>query len=280
MATWRMLHTDMHLSEKLGRLSDAEERLFIRLIAAADDYGRMRAAPGIIQITALGTLVLSGPGRWKSDKIATILGRLEDTGLIKLYEVAGKQYLQIVKWLERQKTESRHRKRSKIPAPTQVVVSKGFAKECETVRNDAQKCATDIDLDIDIDLEVSPKGDTNAGEGVVVKKVEWEKILDSYNAVCHPAGMPLGRWSTNRKGHAGARWRDNPNIGWFEALFLRASKSSFLCGLVPGKDGRKTFRADFGWLLNEENGVKILEGKYDDGHGGSNPSGNHESGDF
>ena len=38
----------------------------------------------------------------------------------------------------------------------------------------------------------------------------------------------------------------------------RAGKSDFLCGINP-----KAWKADFDWLFNPTNFLKIMEGKYD-----------------
>lgn len=50
-------------------------------------------------------------------------------------------------------------------------------------------------------------------------------------------------------------------IEWWENYFNLINESHFLTGKVEG-NGRKPFSADFDWILNINNFVKITEGKY------------------
>lgn len=53
-------------------------------------------------------------------------------------------------------------------------------------------------------------------------------------------------------------------IRLFEELFTMANESDFLSGRIEDKRGFKNqWKADFDWLLNETNMVKVLEGNYE-----------------
>ncbi|MGB1303994.1 YdaU family protein [Pseudoalteromonas marina] len=54
---------------------------------------------------------------------------------------------------------------------------------------------------------------------------------------------------------------NHKNLEWWESYFNRINSSPFLTGKVEG-NGRKPFKADFDWILNIDNFVKITEGKY------------------
>lgn len=51
------------------------------------------------------------------------------------------------------------------------------------------------------------------------------------------------------------------NLDWWKLYFERIQTSQFLTGQIEG-NGRKPFKADFDWILNIDNFVKIVEGKY------------------
>ena len=49
----------------------------------------------------------------------------------------------------------------------------------------------------------------------------------------------------------------------FKDFFERIEKSNFLNGKAPATAGHKIFRANFDWIINATNFVKISEGNYD-----------------
>jgi uncharacterized protein YdaU (DUF1376 family) len=74
----------------------------------------------------------------------------------------------------------------------------------------------------------------------------------------------------SRRSHIGARWRQvcceerfsrAEGLEWFADFFRRVSKSKFLTGNAPSKDGR-VWRADLDWLMNSTNFLKTFEGRY------------------
>lgn len=90
----RMLHEKICDSATLAELSSDEERLFHRLVVKADDYGRFHADPKLILGACLPLFVdkieVSTVRMWRD--------RLADAGLIDLYVVEGREYLQLVTW--------------------------------------------------------------------------------------------------------------------------------------------------------------------------------------
>lgn len=93
-----------------------------------------------------------------------------------------------------------------------------------------------------------------------------EKILDLYHEKL--SELPAIRiWTDKRKAFLRARWRENQkrqNLEYWENLFDYIADSDFLCGRVPGRNGRKPFKADLEWLLKPDNFAKVIEGKYDE----------------
>jgi DnaD/phage-associated family protein len=115
-------------------LSAEEERLFYRLIVNCDDYGRMESRPEIVRARCMPLRV---------DDISTAqveewLRRMEAVGLILLYTVEGKRYLQKVTWTKHQHVRAKF---SKYPAPVST---------CEQTHASDRTCVRSTNNDIRI----------------------------------------------------------------------------------------------------------------------------------
>lgn len=86
------------------------------------------------------------------------------------------------------------------------------------------------------------------------------EILQAWQTVCVPRGAPAVREVTGeRQRKLRLRIREHPAFDWWDEVFRRMARSSFLFG-----NGNTGWRASLDWLIaNETNAVKILEGKYD-----------------
>ena len=102
----------------------------------------------------------------------------------------------------------------------------------------------------------------------------FDAIAEAYHAeLPHlPAIVTL---TPHRKRTVQARWREvvtadhldrEAGIDFFRDFFKRVNSSEFLTGKAPPKErGGRSFRADFDWIFNPQNFVKIIEGKYHKG---------------
>lgn len=95
-----------------------------------------------------------------------------------------------------------------------------------------------------------------------------QEVVDLYNSICvsYPKVQKI---SERRKTAIKARLKDY-TIDEFKKAFTNAENSDFL----RGKNNRG-WRADFDWLMNENNLAKTLEGNYDN-KGGNNNGGNQQ----
>jgi hypothetical protein len=95
-------------SETIDLLSVQAERFFTRLIMKVDDFGRFTA-----NLRMLKSILFPLKTDVRETDITRWLAECEKSGLIALYNVASKEYLQIINFKQalRQKTE-------KYPAPT------------------------------------------------------------------------------------------------------------------------------------------------------------------
>ena len=104
----RIIKESICTSDDFNNLNWFEQSLFLRLIVAADDYGRMDARSPIL----LGKMF---PLSSVTDKmIADAMSKLTTQDMVKLYTVKGKPYLQLTAWTLHQTPRA---KESKYPSP-------------------------------------------------------------------------------------------------------------------------------------------------------------------
>ena len=106
----RILKESVTTSCEIDSLTAEEERFFYRLIVVCDDYGRVEAHPSILRAKCFPLKI----DQVKDKDINKWLQSLIDVGLIMVYEVNSKQYLQMMTW---QKHQQRRAKHSKYPSP-------------------------------------------------------------------------------------------------------------------------------------------------------------------
>lgn len=83
-------------------------------------------------------------------------------------------------------------------------------------------------------------------------------ILKMYNALCNKKSLrPIKFINGKRKQEVTERLKEY-NINSFVLLFQKVEQSLFLCG-----GGDRGWKADFDWLISQNNMQKVLEGKYD-----------------
>ena len=104
----RIIKESICASENVDQLSPFHETFFYRLIVNCDDYGRMDARAKILS-SRLFPLKDIQP-----EEVQAALIALHEAGLIILYEVDGKPYLQMKTWDKHQQVRA---KRSKYPSP-------------------------------------------------------------------------------------------------------------------------------------------------------------------
>lgn len=117
-------------SEKINQLDVSAERFFYRLIMVVDDYGRFYAHPGLLKARVFPFLL----DKIREADISRWMAECQKAGLILLYEVAGKKYLQICEFKQRL-----DKAKEKYPAPPigiePLSSSNEFPAESETKQN-------------------------------------------------------------------------------------------------------------------------------------------------
>ena len=109
-------------------------------------------------------------------------------------------------------------------------------------------------------------------EEVKISPVPYEKIKDLFNDICK-SYSPIRTLSNKRKEHLKARWKQYKfEISIFEELFNEAESSNFLKGM-----NKKNWKANFDWLINDNNMAKVLEGRYSNEGGGNSGTNNNSN---
>ena len=106
----RIVKESITTSETLAQLSDAEERVWWRLLVVVDDFGRFDGRPNVIRGKACAAFL----DRFTDAEITAMVDRFATIGLVRRYVVDGRPLLQIVTWERHQQTRAKH---SKYPPP-------------------------------------------------------------------------------------------------------------------------------------------------------------------
>jgi hypothetical protein len=104
----RIVKETIRTSDTLASVSADAERLFWRLVASADDFGRYDARLN----TILGQCLTPFIGKYSLGQVQEWLIELQDAELIRLYEVEGQPFLELTKWDKHQRPRA---KTSKFP---------------------------------------------------------------------------------------------------------------------------------------------------------------------
>lgn len=112
----RIIKESICTSNEIDALKPEEEILFYRIIVNCDDFGRMDARLPILRAKCFPLRIDSV----KDKDIRVWMDSLIKQGLIFIYEVDGKEYLQMSTWEKHQQIRA---KRSKYPAPDDGLIT-------------------------------------------------------------------------------------------------------------------------------------------------------------
>lgn len=160
-------------SETVDALSWFEEVFFYRLIVNCDDYGRMDARPAILRSRLF-------PLKSVTDKqVVSALQSLRSVGIVDLYEVDGRPFLQIRTW---ERHQSIRAKKSRFPSPADgMKSSESICRQMHanvSVIQSESESESEYKSESESERENTPprKGDPKP-EGVVHKYGEYRNVL-------------------------------------------------------------------------------------------------------
>jgi hypothetical protein len=260
----RILRDGILTSDAVDSLSNPAEVFYRRLMSIVDDYGRYFAKPSLLR-AACYPLRLDKPHHAHVDDtdVVRFLAELCNTkpaALALVYEVGGKQYLELQNFKQQVRTNA------KFPAPpaflTSLTASASTTGDSDVTRRDSEHL-----------------GGVGGGVGDVVEGDRGCKHPQSPVACPHleiiklySQHLPMGRqvrppWNGPRATALAARWKELPErqrLEWWDAFFAHCAKSEFLTGKVSPRMGRKPFEVSLDWIVTASNFQKIIEGAYDD----------------
>jgi len=104
----------------------------------------------------------------------------------------------------------------------------------------------------------SPYGLLSTKTAKAASKVPFQQIRELFLKECPslPRIKPVSEWSKTRKRYVSARWKEHPDLSFWEDFFSKVEDSDFLAGR------KKDWIADFDWLMKPNNFLKVSEGRY------------------
>ena len=157
-------------SERINQLSPLEEITFYRLLVNADDYGCFDAREMVVKSRLFPLKEI------KPAEVKKLLVRLAEVGLIRLYTVSGKSYLQVNKWSEHQRLRvSRH----KYPTPDD-------ADECGSLPQVAASCG-EKSLESEIESESESESESEK------RKAHERRFNEFWTAYPRKVSKPAAR---------------------------------------------------------------------------------------
>ena len=113
----RILKESVCTSTSIEGLSWFDEVCFYRLLVQCDDFGRMDARAAILR-----SRLFPLKDEVKNSDVEDSIRRLEERGMVGLYENDGIRYLQVLNWNKHQKI--RHKRSKFPPAPWETIAPK------------------------------------------------------------------------------------------------------------------------------------------------------------
>jgi hypothetical protein len=252
-------------SEKVDLLSVHAERFFTRLIMKVDDYGRFSAGAKVVR----AALFPLKSHEIREADISRWLTECEAAGLIILYEINEKSYLEICNFKQRlrQMIEKYPSNSKNDGHTTDIRQSDDGLKQKPETRNQ-KKLHTAFAADSESDLKLKgiyDKIDKNKSSIFQFIKVNnptfIEPYIDFWNLFAKEKSLsPVTKISDSRKRKFSVRVREN-GFNFIEVL-RKAGTSDFL---LTGK------WFGFDWIIaNDSNYLKVIEGNYDAKNGFKN----------
>lgn len=256
MAVYRQIHVSFWQDGFVLKLTPEEKYFYLYLMTNSKT-----SQCGIYEIPKQVMILETG---YNLDTINKLLGKFVEYGKIQYSEETDEIIL--INWL-------------KFNAINSVSVKKCILKELESVKNQGF-----VDLFYTLCIRYGYSIDTldrDSGEEKEKEKEEeqekeqekekeeeeekttavpYQNIVNLFNGICTELPRVI-KITNNRKKTINARWRENDcSLEFFEKYFRRIRDSDFLNHRIQTN---REWKADFDWVMNENNMAKVLEGKYD-----------------
>lgn len=245
---WLKLQKDFFIQPKIKKL---------RKIAGGDTYTIIYLKMQLLSLSNGGKLFFDGIEESFSEEIALTIDEDPDNVKVTVQYLLSQGLIEPCSETEFLMTETQSLICSESESAERVRASrKNKALQCNTnvteCNNNVQKCNTDIDIDIELDNRDRVRDKTDS-------KISYQLIADTFNDICKSFDR-VERISDSRKEDIDAACK---KFGFeqIRTAFAKAENSKFLKG--EECKGAYKFKANFNWIIKEENLKKILGGNFD-----------------
>lgn len=244
-------------SEKVDVLSAHAERFFTRLIMKVDDYGRFSTNTKVVR----AALFPLKSHEIREADISRWLTECEKAGLVILYEINEKGYLEVCNFKQRlrQMIEKYPSKEKNDGHLTDIRPSDdGLKQKQKKKQKEIHPALAGEPASIKNELSIYakiPKDKKSIHDFIQSEKPKFiEPYVDLWNLFAHEKGLPaVMKITAGRKRKFTVRINE-PGFD-FHAILKKANQSDFL---LTGK------WFAFDWILeNNTNYMKVIEGNYD-----------------
>lgn len=258
----RILREGILTSDRVNALTPSAEVFYRRLMSVVDDYGRFDGRPGLLRVSCfplrVDTVREADISRWIAECVKA--------GLIALYAVDGKRYLEI------QDFKQQVRAKSKYPPPDDGQM----LGDCEAL--DMQllsKRLADVHLGEgvsgdEVGLRVKP----TASSAAKLPTCPIQSLIDLYHEIL--PDLPAVRlqtkdrtkalqktwvWCLTSKRSDGSPRAESAEqaVQWFRDYFTRAGQNDFLMGRTPRSGEHANWRCDLDFLLTDRGMKHVIE---------------------
>ena len=209
----RILKESIVTSCEIDQLAPQEEVFFYRLLVVCDDFGRQDARPSVLRAKCFPLRL----DRVKDKDVQKWLQSLATVGLVELYTVEGKQYVQVAKWHKHQQRRAKH---SKFPGPEDVV------PEHESSCNHMHANVPEESRNRGIEESESGIQSQSCSDSVEAVLAYWEQLREHYH-------LSKKKRTDTRRGHIRARLREGYTVDELKAALANAAADPFMQGNNP-----------------------------------------------
>lgn len=267
MARSRNIKPGFFSNEDLVELGFATRLLFAGLWTIADREGRLEDRPKKIKI-----------GVFPADDVDVdgMLQELHNSKFIQRYEVEGAKFIQISAWSKHQNPHHTE-KASEIPSSNGEITVKAPLKTGDSRKQDGGNLADSLFTDSLIpDSLMEAKASSWSAKPIDLPACPHQEIIGIFAELLPTLPSPKPElWSGTRAKQLAARWKwvmtakktngdryatnREEGLAFFRRMFGYVAKS---CPHLTG-DNDRGWTADLGWLANETNFAKVMQGNYE-----------------
>lgn len=243
----RIVRDGMLSSEKVCALDWGAEVFYRRLMHIADDYGRHEANAQLLRSKCYPLQVDAVSGQ----QVRAWLDQCAAVGLVRVYAVDGKEFLEITKFGQQQRSAS------KCPDPPAV-----DSKCYQLIANEHLDVVV-VGGVVDKELPNGNSSPSASADEPAPKSepIPYQAIVDAYNGTMTRLAKARGL-TPKRRTLIRSAWQASPerrSIEFWQALFEEYEADDFTNGTGPYSNGHEGWRPTLDYLLRQDVVTRTFE---------------------